>query len=91
MPNRKVIYVCNQPQTRAHICHWPGCQRQVPPPRWGCKPHWFTLPKPLRDKIWQTYRPGQEVTLTPSAAYLDTAQEVQTWIHSFIEEHRHVK
>jgi len=24
----------------------------VPPKMWGCKKHWFKLPKSLRDKIW---------------------------------------
>jgi hypothetical protein len=34
----------------------------------------------LRDKIWATYRPGQEIDATPSAAYLAAAAEVQAWI-----------
>lgn len=76
----KTDYVKIQNQTRAHICHWPGCQRQVPPARWGCKVHWFRLPKALRDLIWATYRPGQEVDVLPSCAYLDAASEVQRWI-----------
>ena len=46
---------------------------------WGCKPHWFTLPKPLRDRIWATYRAGQEITKTPSDAYLKAAEEVRLW------------
>jgi hypothetical protein len=24
-----------------------------------CKRHWFILPKPIRDRIWATYRSGQ--------------------------------
>lgn len=63
-----------------HVCHWPGCGKPVPPKLWGCKPHWFALPKRLRDYIWETYVPGQEITKTPSAAYLDAAKQVQTWI-----------
>lgn len=66
----------------AHTCHWPGCGKAVPPAMWGCKGHWFKLPKVLRDRIWETYRPGQEITKTPSAAYLAVAQEVQQWIAS---------
>lgn len=76
----KADYVLSQPQTRAHRCHWPGCERQVPPAMWGCKTHWFMLPKHLRDKIWRTYRPGQEKTMTPSPAYVEAAQQVQAWI-----------
>lgn len=76
----KVAYVKRQGQTRDHHCHWPGCDKQVPPAMWGCKAHWFKLPAGLRAKVWATYRPGQEVNGTPSAAYLKVADEVQQWI-----------
>ena len=64
----------------AHTCHWPGCGKAVPAAMWGCKPHWFALPKQLRDRIWATYRRGQEVTKTPSAEYIEAALAVQQWI-----------
>lgn len=73
-------HVLSAKQTRGHGCHWPGCTRQVPSAMWGCKPHWFALPKHLRDAIWRTYRVGQEETLSPSSAYLDAADAVQRWI-----------
>ena len=76
----KADYVRSQPQTREHHCHWPGCEKQVPPAMWGCKAHWFRLPKHLRDRIWETYVPGQELTMTPSKAYLEAARAVQEWI-----------
>ncbi len=76
----KVDYVLDQKQTRWHECHWPGCERQVPPAMWGCSQHWFKLPKHLRDKIWRTYRPGQEKDSSPSAEYVAAANEVQAWI-----------
>jgi hypothetical protein len=76
----KAAYVLGQRQTRNHTCHWPGCTRQVPPAMWGCKAHWYALPKDLRDQIWDTYRPGQERTLTPSRAYVEAARKVQNWI-----------
>ena len=63
-----------------HHCHWPGCNRNVPPAMWGCKTHWFKLPAGLRAKVWRTYRPGQEITKDPSADYLAVAGEVQDWI-----------
>jgi len=63
----------------SHFCHHPGCTKTVPPKMWGCKHHWFRLPKALRDKVWATYRPGQEVRKDPSAAYLAVADEVQQW------------
>lgn len=76
----KKQYVQNQAQTRNHECHWPGCDKQVPPAMWGCKAHWFKLPKHLRDKIWDAYVPGQEIRMDPSDEYLDVADEVQDWI-----------
>jgi hypothetical protein len=63
-----------------HTCHWPGCERPVPPRLWGCKPHWLALPQQLRDLILKTYRPGQEITKTPSREYIDAARTVQDWI-----------
>jgi hypothetical protein len=39
-----------------HTCHWPGCNKEVPPAMWGCAHHWFALPKTLRDKVWAAYR-----------------------------------
>lgn len=63
-----------------HTCHWPGCGRIVEPRLWGCGSHWYRLPADLRRRIWRTYRPGQEITKTPSEAYIAVAREVQEWI-----------
>lgn len=80
MSESKADYVRRQPQARNHTCHWPGCSAQVPPAMWGCKKHWFKLPASLRAKVWATYKPGQEITMTPGAAYILVAQQVQEWI-----------
>lgn len=64
----------------AHTCHWPGCKVHVPPRLWGCAPHWAMLPWHLRKAIWDAYVPGQEITKTPSAAYIETAYRVEAWI-----------
>lgn len=64
----------------SHTCHWPGCVKNVPPKMWGCREHWFKLPKRLRDKIWATYILGQEITKTPSKEYVTVATEVRDWI-----------
>lgn len=77
---QKADYVRRAEQSRDHHCHWPNCNKQVPPAMWGCKPHWFKLPTGLRNKIWRSYKPGQEVDLTPSSEYLAAAHEVQAWI-----------
>lgn len=76
----KVAHVKRAGQTRDHVCHWPGCGKQVPPAAWGCKGCWFKLPKRLRDRIWATYRIGQEATMSPSREYVAVAREVQDWI-----------
>lgn len=76
----KLAHVRRQRQTRDHVCHWPGCDRQVPPAMWGCKQHWFKLPANLRAAIWRTYEIGQEERGDPSREYLDVAMEVQRWI-----------
>jgi hypothetical protein len=76
----KVAHVKRAGQTRDHACHWPGCDKQVPPALWGCRPHWFALPPTLRARIWRTYKPGQEVNGTPSRDYVEVAKAVQAWI-----------
>jgi hypothetical protein len=63
-----------------HHCHWPNCDKPVPPAMWGCKQHWSKLPMRLRSRIWATYRPGQEISKTPSAEYVAVAHDVQEWI-----------
>lgn len=63
-----------------HHCHWPGCERKVPPAFWGCRKHWAMLPRHLQARIWATYKSGQEVTKTPSRDYVEAAKAVQEWI-----------
>lgn len=77
----KVSYVKSQGQTRKHHCHWPNCTASVPPAKWGCTQHWYMLPKYLRNLIWSTFEPGQEISATPSREYLKVAHEVQEWIN----------
>lgn len=69
----------------SHKCHWPTCNKEVPPSMWGCRSHWFTLPGHLRNEIWRTYKAGQEITKTPSAEYLDAANRVQIWCNDYIK------
>lgn len=76
----KASYVREQPSDGKHTCHWPGCTKTVPPAIWGCKPHWFRLPSTIRVRIWAAYSPGQEVSKTPSTAYIAAAEAAQKWI-----------
>ncbi len=80
----KVAYVKAAGQTRDHHCHWPGCGKQTRPAVWGCRAHWMRLPRRLRDRVWATFRPGQERNWTPSREYLEVAREIRNWI--IIEE-----
>lgn len=80
---QKVAHVKSAAQTREHACHWPGCTRQVPPAMWGCRVHWYALPKAIRDRIWSAYRPGQEKDMKPSSRYLEAAKAAQDWIRLY--------
>ena len=79
---QKADYVRSESRkgTGAHRCHWPGCDKRVPPAMWGCKTHWFKLPQSLRTKIWLTYRPGQEISKRPSVEYIAVVRQVTEWI-----------
>lgn len=52
-----------------HTCHALECSTPVPPARLMCKRHWFQVPRALRDDVWETYIPGQEVTKNPTIDY----------------------
>jgi hypothetical protein len=69
----------------AHTCHWPGCDKTVQVALWGCRPHWFRLPKPLRDQLVATCsRPGQETTARdPSEAHMRAVLDVERWIETY--------
>lgn len=58
----------------SHICHAHGCDEPVPPAIFMCRPHWFSLRKPMRDAVWREYRRGQEIDKRPSARYLAVQQ-----------------
>ena len=52
----------------------------VPVSRLGCRPHWFALPKALRDAIWAHYRPGQDAaSCTPE--YRDALRAVLAYAY----------
>lgn len=67
-------------QAGNHHCHWNGCKARVAPAAWGCRKHWYMLPKGIRARIWAAYRPGQEETKTPSRMYVEVAKEARDWI-----------
>lgn len=41
-----------------HECPAPGCTAMVAQSQFACRPHWYALPKDIRDRIWAGYRNG---------------------------------
>lgn len=39
-----------------HKCPSNDCEAQVALSMFACRAHWFSLPKPMRDRIWSAYR-----------------------------------
>jgi hypothetical protein len=37
-----------------HKCGIHGCDINVPDNQLLCRPHWFSIPKQLRDQVWYT-------------------------------------
>lgn len=38
-----------------------------------CKRHWRIVPAKIQKRVWAAYVPGQEITKTPSPAWLSAA------------------
>lgn len=64
----------------AHRCHATDCNTPIPPEMFMCKPHWFSLPKRMRDRIWREYRVGQCDDRNPSDAYCNAAKDCVIFI-----------
>jgi len=39
-----------------HYCAAIGCRERITRGQLMCKPHWFAIPKALRDQVWNTWR-----------------------------------
>ena len=63
----------NHTPRNEHHCHARGCMVATRPEMLMCRRHWFMVPKPLRDRVWATYRPGQCDDKQPSAAWFAVA------------------
>lgn len=61
--------------TRAHGCHAVNCGTPVPPRMHMCRRHWAMVPRVVQRRLWATYRPRQEQTMTPSPDYLRAAAQ----------------
>lgn len=56
-----------------HLCHAMNCKTRVPPKMFMCRPHWYMLPKAMRDRLWELYVPGQERRKDPTTEYIEHA------------------
>lgn len=65
---------------REHTCHARGCEVAVPPRMFMCKRHWYMLPKPMRDAVWDAYVPGQERRMDPTDAYFAVTHDAIEWL-----------
>lgn len=62
-------------------CRWPGCKTLVTYDMWGCKRHWFVLPKEIRDGIRSAYEDTNFTKLSEHFNLLRGAhQAAQDWI-----------
>ena len=52
-----------------HDCKAEGCGVQVKDDLLMCRRHWYMVPKPLRDAVWETYRHG------PRRAYVANVRQ----------------
>lgn len=64
----------------SHHCHAVGCTTRVPPKLFMCRTHWYMVPRPLRQAVWATYRPGQESDKRPSWEYLEATEEARRFV-----------
>jgi hypothetical protein len=39
-------------------CRVRGCRARIGRDRLMCRPHWYQVPKPLRDQVWAAWRSG---------------------------------
>ena len=66
----------------SHHCHATDCTVAVSPEMFMCKPHWFSLPRELRNALWRAYRPGQCDDMNPSREYCEVAKQCVRFVAS---------
>lgn len=64
----------------SHTCHATGCKARVPPEMFMCRRHWFMLPRPIRNRIWAAYRPGQCDDWQISHEYAEAARDAVRFV-----------
>lgn len=51
----------------------------IPTYLWGCRDHWFRLPKSIRTGIRENYQPGR----TPSPQYWEALMAAARWVRDY--------
>jgi hypothetical protein len=69
-----------------HVCHVPGCMTPVKPDKLMCRADWALVPDLMRQAVYATYRPGQEVTKSPSREYVRVALEACRYVAALKKE-----
>ncbi|MBO0820990.1 MAG: hypothetical protein J2P26_09095 [Nocardiopsaceae bacterium] len=69
----------SQPRPGAPRCRIPGCPAPVSTRRLMCRPHWYQVPKHLRDQVWATWRSGAGI-LDP--AYRQAVRQAVATVHA---------
>ena len=57
-------------------CRVISCERAHADDQVCCRPHWFSLPKPVREEIWRLYR-----VEAGSAAHVDAVHSALDWLN----------
>lgn len=70
------------PAAGSHQCPVDRCPVQVGRDRLMCRPHWYAVPKPMRDAVWATWRsgagagtPAHTAAITAAVAAVNARQE----------------
>lgn len=62
-------------------CPIPGCKAQTKPGHLMCKPHWFSVPQPLRaavNRTWANFRKDPKAYSSARQAAIDSIVEKST-------------
>lgn len=58
----------------AHDCPKLGCPQRVQDEMFACRSHWYSLPQPIRTKIWRAYRKHGVGSAELTAAHLEALE-----------------
>jgi len=60
----------------------------IPTKKWGCRAHWWRLPKVFRDQIIAAYAKAGDVRADPSEEYMKAEDAAREWAISQIRAGR---